>query len=75
MNKTTILFLVFILAIIVVGVVFAQNVPNVRWEYHTEEINYYTNEGRQRINALGSQGWELVGGGADWYVFFKRRLP
>jgi len=60
MNKKIIIgvfgFLMF------VGVmVFAQNNPNVRWEYNTLNIiGWSASDVNQELNRLGQGGWELV---------------
>jgi hypothetical protein len=78
MNKKLI-FLVMLVCLLAFVAVwsFAQNSPNVRWEYHiisTHEILVVDNSGNVRVgpemNRLGREGWEYIGDG-----FFKRRLP
>jgi hypothetical protein len=58
---------------------FAQNSPNVRWEYTGFYGNYKDqySESIQKANQLGQQGWELVMESAvsDRFWVFKRRLP
>jgi len=62
----------------------AQSISNVRWEYTISDVRSGFNsspdnsERIKRANALGDQGWELVGvTGNGWVenMVFKRRLP
>ena len=55
----------------VVGVVFAQNTPDVRWEYHIAPFN----ANLATFNSLGAEGWEFVGSHSQAGNVFKRRLP
>ena len=78
MNKVKIIVVVLILAVVVVGILFAQNVPagNLRWEYRSVGTNGGPNIGE--LNRLGTEGWEVV---SNWTsnngygLVLKRRLP
>ena len=76
MNKKLIFSVLLVCLLAVVAVVaFAQNTPNVRWEYRVIVANPPTNE---NLNALGREGWELVTNSEDsvnYNLIFKRRLP
>jgi hypothetical protein len=78
---------IFVIAVIVIGVVYAQNNSpenNVAWEYDfitfniSNIINGNVNT-RGEINQRGRQGWEMVttipGGVGSITIVFKRKLP
>ena len=67
MNKNIIFSVVLfsLLLIVSVGVAFAQNNPNTRWEYT------YTSD-YSELSRLGTQGWELVLEDRDRDYILKR---
>jgi hypothetical protein len=80
MNKKLIfaVMLVGLLAFVTVWA-FAQNSPNVRWEYQFITVTSES-EAKSQSDVLGREGWELVsgsikGGMNDKFLSFKRRLP
>jgi hypothetical protein len=53
--------------------------PDPVWEYQVEGVDQLTSDAHGMLNALGDQGWELVGmsvqpNGVTAFVF-KRRKP
>ena len=84
MNKKLISFVMLVCLLAFVAVwAFAQNSPNVRWEYRTVRIHVVnTADPAVIINPLGLEGWQLVSVSAgdansssNHYFHFKRRLP
>jgi hypothetical protein len=82
--KKKLIFSVMIISLLagVVVFAFAQNSPNVRWEYRTERVERGSKGSSasevivEIANNLGMDGWELVPMLAgDSRVIFKRRLP
>lgn len=56
-----------------------QPAPDPAWEYQVEAVDQLTQNADGMLNALGAQGWELVGmsvqpNGVTGFVF-KRRRP
>ena len=77
MNKKLIFSVMLVLLLVFVAIMaFAQNSPNVRWEYMTIRADIESNSAafNQRANQLGQEGWELVLN-EGYGVVFKRRLP
>jgi len=82
--KKRIIFLVMLVCLLAFAAVlaFAQNNPNVRWEY-SSIIIYEGNRSAsnkdiiEQANRLGEKGWELVTTfeGSSRGLLFKRRLP
>ena len=74
------IMLVCLLAFVTVWA-FAQNSPNVRWEYTSvkrttdrSSTQADVNATIENINRLGQEGWELVLE-TNGYLYLKRRLP
>jgi len=75
MDKKIIGALVASLFVFVAAMAFAQNSPSVRWEYLITNTTSV-----QRLNQLGSEGWELVAvignpAANNDRQYFRRRLP
>jgi hypothetical protein len=75
MNKKLVFSIILICLLALVAVfAFAQNSPNVRWEYYILESSKNNIE---LFNRLGAQGWELVSttDNLHFTMVFKRKLP
>ncbi|MDR1839927.1 MAG: hypothetical protein LBQ93_10145, partial [Treponema sp.] len=77
MNRTRIIILVLLIAVVFAGIIYAQNDQGSRprWEY-MGIINRMINipGAFQEFNEAGKEGWELVVVSNNIYIF-KRRLP
>ena len=77
MNKKlifSVLLVVCLLAVVTV-IAFAQNSPNVRWDYTIyRQSGSWAESELQAVKQLGEQGWELVTSHSNG-LLFKRRLP
>jgi uncharacterized membrane protein len=77
MNRTRIIILVLLIAVVFAGIIYAQNDQGSRprWEY-MGIVNRMINvtSAMQEFNELGKEGWEVVLVHGNTYIF-KRRLP
>ncbi|MDR1466486.1 MAG: hypothetical protein LBI40_02570 [Treponema sp.] len=83
MKKKLIFSIMLVCVLVFVAVVaYAQNSPNVRWEYTTFDSADLNQAGiKTECNRLGLEGWEFVSATRDSnrsapsIMVFKRRLP